>query len=553
MPERHGWLIAALGVLALFVVFHAVRLDASPGWDAQEGYNLDIAWNLLHGRLRMFALTSAFAQHPPLYYAQLALAIRIFGYGIPAIRALAAIYAVLTCVAILVGGRRIVGPGPALWGAIAFTVAPLMLDNTRWGYSYGQVLLTGTLCLWAAWEYARKPGAGRLALAGALAGWAAISEYAGVAWILFVALVALRLGWQRGWHAGVRHALTALGVGLGILAANLLACLALSPDVFLADIATTGGRAGGGNLLLQSIEFLLNYYRLLSFDPWIVLGLVGLALVPAARARTFLLLATALLALIVVKVRPIGPSFHTAVPLLSLLALGSGAALDRGLRALYRWLATELAHVPAARLAVATRQRLASLTALAIVTVAIASPLGMATASDAAGLATQLTTRQDTLLATPRDAHAVAAYIFAHARSGDLVLASPAIAWMFDQPEDDAGQPRGIQGADAVQAVAQTGTGAAFYPSRLPPGRWVYNVQLEHARYVIVDGLLREVAADDQESELAAMLAEVARWPAVYHQGQYTIYERPATARVIPSVIRYAHEPVTGTSRIRHT
>ena len=71
----------AAALVALCVWFHVCRLAQTPGWDPQEGYNLDLAWNLLHGRLRLFALTQDFAQHPPLFYLQLALGIRLFGYN----------------------------------------------------------------------------------------------------------------------------------------------------------------------------------------------------------------------------------------------------------------------------------------------------------------------------------------------------------------------------------------------------------------------------------------------------------------------------------------
>src|SRR5260221_1947836 len=85
-----------LAILALALYFHSYRLGATPGWDPQGGYNLDLAWNLAHGRPRLFALTSAFAQHPPLFYLQLGLALHGFGYGIAAVGQLAADYTVLT-------------------------------------------------------------------------------------------------------------------------------------------------------------------------------------------------------------------------------------------------------------------------------------------------------------------------------------------------------------------------------------------------------------------------------------------------------------------------
>src|SRR5262249_8775002 len=153
-----------------------------------------IASSLSRGELRLFALRSAFAQHPPLFYLQLLLFIRAFGYGIVALRLLAALYALLTCAALLVIGRRLVGMGPALWAAIAYSVAPVILANTRWGYTYTQLAFVGLVCLGAAWEYQRTGRTGWLVTASALAGIATFSDYAGIAWVLFVVLLALRRG-----------------------------------------------------------------------------------------------------------------------------------------------------------------------------------------------------------------------------------------------------------------------------------------------------------------------------------------------------------------------
>jgi dolichyl-phosphate-mannose-protein mannosyltransferase len=517
---RRGALIAAGGaVLALCIFFHTYRLGATPGWDPQEGYNLDIAWNLLHGRLRLFALTSAFAQHPPLFYLQLALAIRVFGYSIVAVRALAALYAILTCAALLLVGRRMLGAGPALWAALVFTVAPITLANTRWGYSYAQLACAGVLCLWAGWRYTESGERRWLLTAAALAGLAAFSDYVGVAWIVFVALLALRRAW--------RDAALAAGVGFGILAAGLLACLVAAPAIFVSDVVTTSGRAAGGNPLLQLILLLLNYYRLLTLDPWVLLGVVGLFLVPA-RARGYVLGAAAVLGLVVLKVRDLGASIHTAVPLLPILALGAGVALDAGLRRLYAWSLDWLRPlIPAFDRHLAPphpllRRQVAAL----LVFLVVVSPLGLAMAADAVGLGGTLTTRQDDILATPGDAQAAGRYVLAHAHSGDLVLASPTIAWMFDVP-DGSGGGGDIQGADILQSIAQAGDQVAFYPAHLPADRWAYDVSPDRARYVVVDDLLRRLAEPGQAPALQPILARVERWPVAFTAGQYTVYERP--------------------------
>lgn len=524
---RRGALLAAAGaVLALCVFFHTYRLGATPGWDPQEGYNLDIAWNLLHGRLRLFALTSAFAQHPPLFYLQLALAIRVFGYSIVAVRALAALYAILTCAVLLAAGRRMLGAGPALWAALVFTVAPITLANTRWGYSYAQLACVGMLCLWAGWRYTEGGERRWLLAAAALAGLAAFSDYVGAAWIVFVALLALRRAW--------RDAALAAGVGFGILAAGLLACLIAAPAIFLSDLATTSGRAAGGNPLLQLILLLLNYYHFLTLDPWLLLGVVGLFLVPA-HTRAYLLGAAAVVGLVVLKVRDLGASIHTAVPLLPILALGAGTALDAGLRRLYAWSLDWLRPlIPAPSSSSPSRRRpgdqphpaLRRQVAALLVFLVVVSPLGLATAADAVGLSGTLTTRQDDLLATPGDAQAAGRYVLAHARPGDLILASPTLAWMFDAPDGSSGA--GIRGADLLQSIAQAGSQVAFYPAHLPADRWAYDVSPDRARYVVVDDLLRRLAAPGQAPALQPILARVERWPVAFTAGQYTVYERPA-------------------------
>ncbi|HEU0026207.1 MAG TPA: glycosyltransferase family 39 protein [Ktedonobacterales bacterium] len=535
-PSERGRLAAQVGLgvalVALCAAFHLWRMAQTPGWDPQEGYNLDLAWNLLHGRLRLFALTQDFAQHPPLYYFQLALAIRVFGYGITAARALAALYATLSCLALLLVGRRMLGMEAALWAAAAYTVAPVMLTNTRWGYSYGLLALVGLAVIWLGWESLTAADGARgrrwLYIAAVGAGVAAYSDYVGVAWIALVALAGLKWGW--------RPALAALGIGAGTLALGLLALLAVSPGVFLADVTSTGARAAGGNPITQALVLLLNYERFLTVDAWLLLGVVGLFLVRRTPARGYVLGAVGLLGLLILKTRTVGPSLHTVTPLLPLLALGAGVALAAATGALFTWAAGWLAPLdgwlarrrgdvegksPA-------RTRLSQVLTALLVFVVIGSPLAMAGASDAVGLAGRLTTPQDALLATPTDAAAAQRYILTHARAGDLVLASPQIAWAFDDPENIHGRPSGVEGADITQTVAYAGQAAAFYPAGLPRNRWAYDASLGRARYVVVDDLIRALAAPGELPRLTPMLAQVERWPVVFRSGQYVIYEQPS-------------------------
>ncbi len=521
--RRWGLLIASGAILLLALAFHIINLAQTPGWDGDEGYNLDIAWNLLHGRLRMFALTSAFVQHPPLFYLILALAIRLFGYSILTLRALGAFYSLLTTVLLLTWGRRMFGPGPALWGALAFTIAPLALDNTRWGYTYSQLMLLAFLGIYACWRYLETRSYRWLLFASLLGALAILSDYEGV----FLPLLAIGVAWR----VRPRHMLTAAGLGFGLPLLGALGLLAATPATFLSDLAFTASRAAGGNPIIQALNVIINFQHLLILNAWVILGLVGLWLIRDARLRGLVFAALALMLIAILKVRDLNPYFHSGVPLLPWLALGAGLAIDRAITTLYAWLNGWWDGL-FARMAASSRWmvRAKRFSIALILFLTLISPLGITIAADAAGIANGLHTGIESSLANhPNDAQQAVNYILAHAHTGDVVLCSPQLAWMLDDPEDASGHETGILAADPLQSVAYTGEGIAFYPANLGESRFAFNPSVAHARFAIVDNLWRALAAPDQAPQLQPLLAEVQKWPAVYHVGEYTIYQQGAT------------------------
>lgn len=520
--QRWGLLGAAAAVLLLAITLHLIHLAQTPGWDGDEGYNLDIAWNLLHGRLRLFALTSAFVQHPPLFYLILAAAIRLFGYSMLTLRMLAAFYSLLTTLLLLSLGRRMFGPGPALWGALAFTVAPLALENTRWGYTYSQLMLLAFLGIYACWRYLETRAYRWLLLASALGALAVLSDYEGIVLPLLTILVA--------WRVRPRHIWTAAGIGLGIPLLTALGLLAATPTTFLSDLAATAGRAAGGNPIVQVLNVIINFQHLLVLDPWIILGLIGLGFIRDTRLRGLIFAALALLLIAILKVRDLNPYFHSGVPLLPWFGLGAGIAIDRGITTLYAWLnswwdALFTRTSPGPRWLAAIKRFSVALTLF----LAVISPLGITIAADAVGVANGLPTRVDASLALhPDDAQRAASYIVAHAQAGDVVLCSPQIAWLLDDPEDSSGHETGILATEPLQSIAYSGQAIAFYPAHLAPDRFAFDPSAAHARFAIVDNFWRALAAPNQAPQVKPLLTLVESWPAVYGVGEYTIYQQGA-------------------------
>lgn len=518
--RRWGLIGVGAAIVLLALALHTIHLAQTPGWDGDEGYNLDIAWNLLHGRLRMFALTSAFVQHPPLFYLVLAGAIRLFGYSMLTLRGLAVFYSLLTTALLLLLGRRMVGPGPAIWATLAFTIAPLALANTRWGYTYSQLMLLALLGIYCCWRYLETRSRRWLLFASVFGALAILSDYEGAFLPLLIILVALRV--RR------RDALIATSIGFGIPLLTALGLLAATPSTFLNDLAFTASRAAGGNLIIQALNVIINLQHLLSLDVWALLGFVGLWFIRDARLRGLVFAALALMLIAILKVRDLNPYFHSGVPLLPWLALGAGLAIDRAITTLYAWLNSWWDSVFGA--AGNTYRWLAKIRRFSIALVlflALISPLGITIAADSAGIATTLHTKIDYSLAnSPADAQQAARYILAHAQPGDVVLCSPQVAWMLDDPENAGGHETGVLAADPLQSVAYTGQTIAFYPANLGQSRFVFNPTVAHARYAIVDNLWRTLAQPDQAPQLAPLLAQVERWTAVYRIGEYTVYQQ---------------------------
>jgi hypothetical protein len=516
--QRWGLLGAGLAILLLALALHLIHLGQTPGWDSDEGYNLDIAWNLLHGRLRMFALSSAFVQHPPLFYLILAVAIRLFGYSMLTLRALAVFYSLLTTLAILVLGRRMFGPGPALWGALAFTIAPLALDNTRWGYTYSQLMLVAFLGIYACWRYLETRSYRWLLVAASLSALAILSDYEGA----FLAILLIFVAWR----VRPRHLWTAAGIGLGVPLVAALALLAATPATFLNDLAATAVRAGGGNVIVQALNVIINFQHLLSLDPWILLGLIGLWFIRDARLRGLIFAALALMLIAILKVRDLNPYFHSGVPLLPWLGLGAGLAIDRGITTLYAWLSSwwdalfQRWTTSPRWLATVKRFSVALILFLALI-----SPLGITIAADMVGVASGLHTRVDSSLAIhTTDAQSAANYVLTHAQAGDVVLCSPQVAWLLDDPEDSSGHETGILATEPLQSVAYQGQSIAFYPANLGTDRFAFNPN--DARFAIVDDFWRALASPDQAPQIAPLLKQIESWPVIKHFGEYTIYER---------------------------
>jgi hypothetical protein len=306
-----------------------------------------------------------------------------------------------------------------------------------------------------------------------------------------------------------------------------LSVLALADGQALVfDVTHTAVRVTGGSVVMQAAMWIYNLSDLMRIDLLIPLGLAGLVLVRPGSSRRLVVGLVAVMCLVILKVRDPNPLFRTAEPLLPLVCLGLGLLGS-----------TAWGSLEAARILRSTRRT--GLVAAALVIALGAMP---ATVYDALAARSLFRTPIDGVL--PRStsqAVSMAAWLNSRVRSSDLVLAMPQVSWLFH-----------ARTAELLQAVAITGRPSAFYPAGIPASRWVYDVHVLAARYLVLDRFTNAWIAQNAP-ERALVLEARHGWRLVYAAGEYRIYENPHPTSAV--IARPSTEPIRnglGLSRDGH-
>lgn len=229
---------ATIGLV--FVVLAAIavrfmRLSTIPAWYTDEGFYLNVAWNIAHGRWEIFGVrdwtfVSPLSPTPPLFHLMLAPLLLIFGKTILVLRVVSASFGVATVLLLFLVGRRLFQSTLAgLLPAAVYAVTPVIVTNNRWGLPQNLVgffLLSSFALLWA---HREQPTKRRTLLLGLAA--AALAFLTTFTVIHFFLVIAILLWPIYRWRSLLFALLsvTPLVITLSIRAA-------IVPQAFVADL-----------------------------------------------------------------------------------------------------------------------------------------------------------------------------------------------------------------------------------------------------------------------------------------------------------------------------
>ncbi|MGH2521410.1 MAG: glycosyltransferase family 39 protein [Anaerolineales bacterium] len=488
-------LLGLVAILSLAAYLRLANRAANPGWYTDEGTHLDITRHLLQGQVQYLAINKSFllfARLPP-FELLLAGVSGLSGGGIGTLRG-------------LTGGLGVASVGMLYWlvraaqqaegqrdrlpllAALLLAIYPQAVVYSRFGFSYN--LLTPLLLLagLGLFNYSNTGQRRWLALAALAVGVGAVSDL----WMMVLTPLVLLVILTRRWRDGL-WASPLLATPFGLYVA---AMLLRAPAAFWFDLRYTLSRLSALPPTQQLVTLAGNCATLIAHDVWMAAAVPGLLTLRPARLRQVSLLLFGLPILILGRsVALYSLSFYYMIPLLPFVALGVASLIRSGVGYI--------------------RRTLGSNAALLLGGV-MAALLGASLARTFTQVQTGFETPIDIFLINPDDARAVATFVNERAGANDVIIASPAVAWLLQ-----------ANATDFQMAVAAAGQATVHLPAAIPADRFAFDPGLAHARFVVVDNLWRNWGAVHMP-EVAALMRAAERWPVAFQSGQITVYRNPA-------------------------
>jgi 4-amino-4-deoxy-L-arabinose transferase-like glycosyltransferase len=513
-----------LTVLVLLIILYGgafLRLEKifySPGWFRDEGTYFEVTRSLLDGRARLGALNITFASpfmtHPPLYFYCAAAWLKLFHDDFQQFRAFNAWLGIATIFFVFLIGTQAANKYCGLLAAAIFAVHPVVVQFNRMAFPYNLYMLFASIVAYFTLAYFRADESRKrvyLALAVVAAALAMLTVYYALSLVIFLLLAVIL-------HRRTKD--IPLTIACLLPLALFLLYSALAPVTgFAEDFAALRRSARAGS----PFATLRHYLEFFQLGPFVVLGAIGLALIPERRARWTLF---ALLFLIMHPVLRKADTIirfvnYPIIPVLPLLAVGLAAFCFSVMNAVGRFLAQDIAErFP--RFFPGDRERsLLSAILRGLVLLGAVAILYLFWHTDLQSIYGKFETPLEfAMVQNVEDAQRAARFINNHSTQSDLVLATSTLSWLVK-----------AKSADIAQALLRDGKKTDFYLYDISPQRFMFDPSLGKAKFVVEDHFTDQrmnISPGVPHYEIRKALEYVRQnWQMVFRSGEYRVYLNP--------------------------
>jgi len=531
---------AFLLIIMLSIFLRFWDLEIIPRWYSDEGTELNIAWNLVNGHIRMFAITYTFVPHPPLFFIVAGIGLKIFGNELVVLRMLTATYGVLTTILLYFIGKELFNKRVGLLASFLFAIYPTALIYNRIAFTHNQFMFLSILTFYVFLRYINTRRDRYFYLTCVCVAMSLVSEYTAI--VSFISLFLLSFLYDR---KGIK---TAIVTSLAPVIVLVVLMLILYPTYFVKDVLFQFKRIGfvklifgleliaislviylfkkqikhiSKNILAQLREdfsWLFKDYAELIKPSYILIaiicffaildcqspqgiltlpytesiymyGIFGLFLIDHKQKRnTAFLFFIPLLGLFCV----VTPNINRILPILPYFALGLAIMV-------FKVYELFLHHA-----------KLSGKISQVLVAILLIHPFLFITYNDVSAFLDRH--RGD--IEPIEDDLAIAKFINERVDSEDIVLAPPYIYQLIQCHTTHLHQAEAIQGKPTYDL------------GYINPERFLFNCSYRNAKFIIIDNSTRKESYIEQPP-LREIDSEIKRWP-MHLIGEYIIYENPS-------------------------
>jgi hypothetical protein len=517
IPKKYLEISFLILVVLLSGYLRLINLEQNPGWYSDEGTQIEIAQNLLQGKIQYFSLNQStlIIARLPLFSLILTLIFKLFGVGILQLRVFSVglgIFTILTVFVVLKSIlKRDAGVFPILT-ALIFSVYPSAIMYHRLGFSYNLLSLLILLSFWGLWKFSNDDGELWFYLLSISLGLACIVDIEAFVFFPFAILIVLIFDYRK-------FPLFGLITFFPFIVYSLV-MLIISPEAFIFDFRFSFSRVDNVPLFAQFIILLNNILNLIMKDNWIAFGLLGFFVMPNRKFGVFLFFFVLFPILLLGRVASItGISFYYFIPFFSFIVIGiSGFTIF-----FFRTITISLENVIiqflektkfiGRHINVKVKLQLSRIVSAFILSIFISPLTIFIIFQDYSQSVNYWNTDLEPIMVNPYDAKKAMEFINHNVTNEDLVIASPALAWIVMAKK-----------IDFQISLAYLRKSTMHLPGDIPYDRFTFNSDYKEAKYVIIDNIWTNWAIINN-SYLQSMVKDIKKWPLVWNSGQIYIYQ----------------------------
>lgn len=468
-------MVVVLSILALAGFLRINKYSVEPGWYNDEGTIINIATNLIQGKLGYLGINDSFliASRQPLFVLILAFLFKLFGNGMTTLRIFTGILGVINTLLVYLAVRK-ENKSLAVIAGLWFAVLPDAVLYSRIGFSYNLEATFVLLAFWAALHYLEK-GSRRFVFFCSLAlGLAFLTELAALAFLPVLLIFVLWKKWK--------DIFLSLGVYISPFIAYSVVMFMMAPGAYLFDLDFIFCRVTSLAGYLRVILFARNMIELTA-SVLLYLGMAGIFFCSHPRLKKTLALFTIVALIVIGTSRGLsGLSRYQLIPLFPFISVGLGALTVKTAKVFQRFGRLVMASLMDRFRFFKKPQIGKALYALTngflILTFLLIPLAGYLINTSTDQFNGQYAEQLGDFLIDTDEGQAAVDYINQYAGTDDVILASPALAWA-------------IKGnvTDYVIAMAHNGLETSFYPADFPKERMDFDPDISNVNYVIVDNI----------------------------------------------------------------